>query len=242
MTSNQNLISLQLKTSDNFNKNLNRLIKHIKKTDGNSVILAPELYLTGYAYDRFDEAYNITKKAIKELSKLSKNKIIALTLITKKKKQFYNTLHIFYQGKIVHTQSKYHLFVLNDEKKYFSQGDIEDIKIVNIGGIKIAAMICFELRFIDLWKKTQGADLILIPAMWGKPRKTHFEALTKSLAIVNQSYLIASNSSNTDMAKSSCIVSPFGDVTSDDNSKVILSSLDPKQIKKMRRYMQVGIK
>jgi predicted amidohydrolase len=41
-------------------------------------------------------------------------------------------------------------------------------------------VICFELRFIDFWKKMQGADLILIPSMWGKPRKQNFETLTRA--------------------------------------------------------------
>lgn len=242
MTSNMNLVSLQLKTSNNFEKNLQKLKTHILKTPSNSLILAPELYLNGYAYDKLDEAINITKKAIKLLKKLSiDDKIIALTVTTKEENNYYNTLHIFYQGQIIHTQSKAKLFVLDNERKYFTKGDEKDIKIIDINGIKIASLICFELRFIELWKQVQGADIILIPAMWGKLRKQNYEALSTALAIANQCYVVASDSANEDMAKSSAIISPFGNVISNDNKKRIISTFNKKEIKKMRRYLPTEI-
>ena len=237
-----NLISLQIKTSDNFDKNLDELITNINKSPNNSLILAPELYLNGYAYDRLDKAVRISQKAIPILLELSENKIISLTLTTKTDNAYYNTLHIFHNNTIVHTQSKNKLFVLNDERKYFTVGDENDIKIININGLKIAALICFELRYIELWIKLQGADIILIPAMWGKLRKENFETLTRALAVANQCYVIASDSANDDMAKSSAVITPFGNVTKNDKKKLISLNTDLKEIKKMRRYLNIGIK
>ncbi len=237
-----NLIALQIKTTNDFDKNLTNLIKYIKKAPMHSLILAPELCLTGYAYDRLDESVEISMKAIKKLLKLSIDKTISLTITTKKDNCYYNTLHIFHKNKIVHTQSKNKLFVLNDERKHFTQGDENDIKIVDIDGLKVAALICFEIRYIDFWKKLQGADIILLPSMWGKPRKDNFETLTKALAVANQCFVLACNSANDDMAKSSAIISPFGNVTIDDSKKVISSDINLKEIKKMRRYLNIGIK
>jgi len=236
------LISLQLKTANKFNKNLKRLTKKIKESPEKSIILAPELILSAYSYDKLDDAVKFTKKSIKILKSLSKTKTIIITMITKKRDKYYNTLHIFHNNKIVHTQSKAILFVLDDERKYFTAGDIKDIKIIDINGIKIAALICFELRFVELWKQIQGADVVLVPAMWGKLRKEHYETLTKALAITNQCYVIASDSANENMAKSSAIISPFGDVVKDDNKKIISSIYNKREIKKMRRYISVGIK
>jgi len=237
-----NLITLQLKTSNNFKRNLQKLVKKINTSPDKSFILAPELYLTGYAYEKMDEAITISQKAIKIFKELSLKKTIALTLITKKEKQYFNTLHIFHKGKIVHTQSKAKLFVLNDEKVYFTAGDEKDIRIIDIDGIKVATLICFELRYIELWKKIQGADVILIPAMWGLRRKQNFEILTQALAVANQCFVIASDSANDDMAKSSAIISPFGNVTKDDGKQLILCDANFKEIKKMRRYLNIGIK
>jgi len=236
-----NLVALQLKTTNKFEKNLKRLVKHIKDTTKKSFILAPELYLTGYSYDRLEEAVEFTKIAKKKLLKLSKNKTISLTLTTKKNNQYFNTLHIFHNNKIVHTQSKNKLFVMNDERKYFTKGNEEDIKIIEIDGLKIASIICFELRYIELWKKLQGADIILVPSMWGKARKDNFETLTKALAVANQCFVLATNSANENMAKSSAIISPFGDVVMNDTKKMISSNVNLREIKKMRRYLNIGI-
>ncbi len=236
-----NLISLQLKTSKNFDKNLSKLIKQIKKAPNGSFILAPELFLTGYAYDQLDKAAKLTDKAVKLLKFLSHEKTIALTMTTKNNNSFYNTLHIFHKGKIVHKQSKHKLFVLHDERKYFSSGVLNDIKIIKLDGIKIGTLICFELRFIELWERLKGCDIILVPAMWGKLRKENFETLTRALAVANQCYVVASDSSNDDMAKSSAVISPFGNVIKNDAKKVISGKFDLKEVKKMRRYLNTGI-
>ncbi len=236
-----NLISLQIETSSEFEANLSKLMILIDKQVSNSFILAPELCLNGYAYDRLEDAVNITNKAIIELEKLSKDKTISLTMTTKKNNNFLNTLFIFHKGKIVHTQSKNKLFVLNDERVYFTAGSEDDIKVIQVGDLKVACLICFELRFIDLWKKIQGADLVLIPAMWGSLRKENFETLTRALAVMNQCFVLAADSANDDMAQSSGIISPFGDQYRDDSKEVLIKELDLREIKKMRRYMQVGI-
>ena len=236
-----NLVALQFESKNNFQNNLDKLITLINKTKSGDFILAPELVLTQYAYEQMDDAVLITNKAIPFLKELSHDKVIALTMITKENGNYFNTLHIFNGGKIIHTQSKLKLFSLGDEEKYFTSGSLDDIKIIDINGIKVATLICFELRFVELWKKIQGADIILVPAMWGKSRKEHYEALTKALAICNQCYVIASDSSNKDMASGSGIITPFGEENRDDTKELIAQEFDSLLIKKMRRYLNIGI-
>jgi omega-amidase len=198
-----NLIALQIKTSPSFEDNLIYLKNLINSCEEDSLILAPELALSGFCYERMQEASDFSIKAIEQLKLLSSNKIIALTFITKKDKKFFNTLYIFHKQNIVHTQSKVQLFPLGNELEYFSAGDEKDIKIIEINGIKIATLICFELRFPRLWEKVKGADIILNPAMWGLKRKDHYETISKSLALVNQCFVIACNCADENMAKGS---------------------------------------
>jgi predicted amidohydrolase len=235
------LIALQIKTSQDFQENLNQLKELIISCEEDSLILAPELALSGFSYDRMDEAAKFSIKAIEELKELSQNKIIALTFITKKENGYLNTLHIFHNKNIVHTQSKVQLFPLGDELEHFVAGKENDIKIIEINGIKIATLICFELRFPRLWEKVKGADIILNPAMWGIKRKDHYESISKSLALVNQCFVVACNSADDNMAKGSAIISPFGNVTKDD-SKIKLETLfDNEEIKKVRKYIDIGL-
>lgn len=236
-----NLVSLQLETTDNFENNLDRLLLLISQCEKDSIILASELVLTGYSYENIDKANNLTVKAQDILQKLSIDKTIALTMLICENNKTYNRFFIFAKGEIVYTQNKAELFALNDEKKYFEAGDTNEIIIFDINKIKFGVLICFELRFINLWEKLRGADIIFVPAMWGKPRKEHYETLSKALAIANQCFVIASDSANEDMAKGSAIISPFGIVNKNDDLEILSQKVDLNDIKKMRRYMNVGI-
>jgi len=89
------LIALQTKTKKNFKKNLDKLLELIEKCEDGSFILAPELCLTGFSYDRMDEASEFAIKAKKKIKKLSQNKTIALTFIEKRILNI-TTLYIFF--------------------------------------------------------------------------------------------------------------------------------------------------
>jgi len=233
-----NLTALQLATTDNFELNLENYL-HIIDGINSGIITAPEVYFTNFAYDRFDESVEFSQKALKEIIKRSQNKTLCFTMNVKEDDKYYNQGFLIHNQKIIHTQRKYKLFTIGKEIKYYTQGQKEDIKIVEIDGIKIAMLICFELRFKELWKVVEGADVVLIPAKWGKLRKKHLEILSQALAIMNQSFVVVANSSDDDMAKSSAIISPFGEVVMDDDAKIINKVCEFEEIKKIRRYLRV---
>jgi predicted amidohydrolase len=242
MTSKKELIALQFPFfEDKYEENLQKLISYIKKTPTKSVVVAPELCLTNFSFDKMQEAAEFGKEALKQLLELSNDKVIAFTLTEKIEGKFYNSAKILYDGKVIHTQPKAKLFKFGDEDKYFQAGNEENIKLIEIDGLKYAILICFEIRFIKFWERLQGADIIMIPALWGKLRKEQFEAITKSLAIINQAFVIASDSSNENMASSSGIITPFGEEFRDDDSEYISYQANLNEIKKMRRYMDIGI-
>ena len=235
------LIALQIKTTTNFQENLTHLKDLINSCEEDSLILTPELAISGFAYYKMNEAATFSLKAIEELKELSINKIIVTTLITKENQKFFNTLYMFHNQQIIHTQSKVKLFPLGNELEHFSAGNVEDIKIIEINGLKIATLICFELRFPQLWEKVKGADIILNPAMWGLKRKDHYETISKALALVNQCFVIACNSADDNMGKGSAIINPFGIVKKDDSKDIIEDFFDFEEIKKVRKYINIGL-
>jgi len=235
------IFSLQVATSDNFEANTAHLLKLIANLPKHSIIVTPEVCLTGFAYDRMDEAVQAGLDALEQIKKISDDKIITLTTIAKEGDGFVNRTHVIYNGEILHTQDKVKLFPLGDEHLYFKAGNEEAMKIFEIDGIKFGILVCFELRFTELWLKLRGADIILNPSLWGKPRKQHYEILTRALAVANQCYVIASNSANSDMARSSAIINPNGQANSHDDHEVIEALFDPKEIKRIRRYINMGI-
>ena len=236
------LIALQTKTSEDFKQNLKHLKELIISSEENSFILAPELCLTGFAYERMDEASEFAIKAKKKIKKLSENKTIAITFIEKEDLDYFNTLYIFHNKKIIHKQSKHRLFPLGNEPEFFAKGKLDNMKILDINGIKVAILICFEIRFPQYWLKVLGADLILNPSMWGLKRKNHYETMTKALAVANQCYVLAANSANENMAKGSGVITPWGIEYRDDEKEIISHEMDLAEIKKIRKYIDIGLK
>jgi len=242
MTSNITLCALQYAYEfQSFEQNFETLSSLITRCPNNSIILAPELCLSAYSYDKIHEAAVFSTAIIPKLKKLSLDKTFGLTLIICKENDFSNTFMLFHKGECIYTQDKAKLFALGDETRYFCAGKTESIHLFEIDGIKIAVLICFELRFPALWEQIKGTDIVLIPAFWGEPRKAHFEALSTALAIANQTYVMCSNSADSGMARSSGIISPFGVASRDDSSNVITVLYDAKEIKTMRRYIDIGL-
>lgn len=54
---------------------------------------------------------------------------------------------------------------------------------------------------------------------------------------MNQCYVIVSNSSDKEMAGSSAIISPAGEVRANDKLEAIEGNIDFREIKKIRRYI-----
>ncbi len=233
--------AIQMATSENFDENIAHLLELVADLPKHSIIVTPEVCITGFAYERMNEAVEAGLYALEQMIKISDDKIITLTTIAKEGEDFVNRTDVIYNKEIVHTQHKVKLFPLGNEHHHFKAGSEEEIKIFEIDGIKLGLIVCFELRFTEFWLKLRGADIILNPSLWGKPRKQHYEILTRALAITNQCYVVAADSANADMAKSSAIIDPNGKAISDDYAEVIEGIFDPREVRRIRRYIDMDL-
>ncbi len=239
----KHLVSLQFEYKDfAFEENFKKLSSLVKKAPVDSIICAPELCLSNFCYDDMKKASEFSKKIEKEIRELSSDKAIALTMLEEEGSCFYNRAKVYYRKEVIYQRDKYKLFEFGKEHHYFQRGSLEDIKIFETEGVRFALLICFELRFIDLWERIKGADVILIPSLWGLQRKKHLEILSNALSLANQCFVITANSANDDMAKSSMISDPFGEFYKDDRREMLVGNFDKKVIKKMRRYLDIGIR
>jgi predicted amidohydrolase len=231
---------LQLETTQSYENNLKKLLEYIKANKNQNLIVAPEVYLTGYDYDNFNKAVEFYDRAIEAILPLIEKEIFIFTIIKKENNSIVNQATVIHNHKIVYTQNKYKLFKIGNEHKYFQAGEKDKIVPFKINGIRYGLLICFELRFKDLWQQLEGVDILVIPAMWGKARKRHLEILSNALAIINQCFVVVCNSANSDMAKSSAIIRPWGEVVMDDSLEIINSIVDLKEVKKVRRLINMN--
>ncbi|RDU51824.1 carbon-nitrogen hydrolase family protein [Helicobacter sp. MIT 00-7814] len=236
------LYSLQVKIGLDFEANLKKVCALLEQCQEDSIICTPEVVFSGFAYQKMAEAVEFSKIATESLLELSKSRTIITTMIEQKRNQYFNNLKVFHKGEVIHSQAKHKLFMLGEEHLHFSAGGLEDIVPFYVDSLKCAAINCFELRFIDLWKRAQGADIIFVPAIWGKARKDQFESLCKALAIINQAFVVASDGANDTMAKGSAIITPYGVVYKNDKKEIISAQVDLSEITKMRKYIQTDLK
>jgi len=231
------VVTLQLPPRQRYQENLDTLLAHLENYTDKHLVVAPEVFLTGLDYAHMTTAAKFSVNALKTLKKEVDEQVVILTLILEEDDDFVNQAVVIHKHKIIHKQEKVKLFKLGDEDLYFRAGKKKKIKPFEIEGVNYALLICFELRFKDLWKQVEGADVVIVPARWGKLRKNHLEILSRALAVMNQCYVVVSNSSDIDMASSSAIIAPTGVVVQDDKQEAIEGTIDFREIKKMRRYI-----
>ena len=234
---NMQAVVLQLPSKKRYQENLDRLQTLLSLYQDKQIIVIPEVYLTAYDYEHLATAAKFSAKALKILKSEINDQIVVMTLILEEGDHFVNQSVVIHKHKVVYKQDKVKLFKLGDEDLYFLPGKKKKIMPFEIEGVKYAILICFELRFKELWKQIEGVDIVLLPARWGIARKKHLEVLSTALAVMNQCYVLVSNSSDIDMASSSAIISPNGTVIIDDQKEAITGTIDFREIKKMRRYI-----
>ncbi len=230
---------LQLKNNPDYKKNLDKILEYLKSLDSETIIVAPEVSLTDYDYENLEDAAKFSEYALGLFLKVVKSQLLVLTLLVKEGEYFYNEAIVIHNCKVIHRQKKHKLFKLGDEHKFLRAGDGSDIVKFTLEGVTYGLLICFELRYKELWKRLEGADVIFVPSQWGEPRKRHLEILANALAVVNQCYVLVANSAKDGMASSSTINAPMGGVVIDDASEIIRGFIDLKQVKLMRRYIKI---
>lgn len=224
-----------------YDTNLQILLHLISKTPKNSLIVAPEVCLSGFDYENYDAALAFCDVANEALKEASDGKIIILTMLERRGDEVFNFAKIFHNRAIVFERAKAKLFRFGDEHKYMSEGSGDEVQILTVDGIKIGILICFELRFKEFWQRLEGCDVIALPSWWGVLRTEHFRVLTEALAVMNQCYVVASDSQNAECTGLSGIIRPHGEVERNETRAILECSFDRKEIVTMRRYMDVGI-
>lgn len=235
------LCSLSFDFSLDYETNLTRFTTLVEACEKGSFIVAPEVTCSGFDYEHMQQAADFSTKIFERLLPLSQDKTIIYTAVEKRDAGYFNFAKVLHKGVLVHEQAKAKLFTFGGEHHHFVEGDAHAIKVFEIDGIKIAILICFELRFKELWKQVEGADIIAIPAFWGKNRAKHFVTLSSALAIMNQCYVVASDASSDETGGECGIISPFGNERRAKGPTLLKAQFIRREIDKMRRYMDVGI-
>ena len=158
------------------------------------LLVLPEMFSSGFAPNPSTLADPLAIKTTQWMKSFSSNRLVIGSTPTKQQEQFFNTLLVTYNQKVVSEYHKRHVY-LGSESDHYSKGS-------NLGLFKhkewnIGLNICYDLRF-PAWSRAQKADLLIYSANWPSARKEHWHALLKARAIENQCYVIGVNRIGTD--------------------------------------------
>lgn len=216
--------------------NLAKVKEELAKLAKEKVQLAvlPEMWATGFAYKQLNELAARTAELVEELRALSTQyaMVIIGSLPEPHEDKVYNTAYVLDNGKIAGKYRKMHLFSLMQEDKSFDGGSEWLLADTSIG--KIGVFICYDLRFPELARRLalEGAEILVVPGEWPKPRQEHWRTLLRARGIENQLFVIAANCCGVvgklDFFGMSMIIDPKGEVMAEAGyePQAIIAELD----------------
>ncbi len=162
---------------------------------GARLAVLPEVWSCGFAYRELNELALRTPEVLEEMGRLSAEHgmVIVGSLPEPDGDKVCNTAYILDKGRLAGKYRKIHLFSLMNEDRSFTGGDRWVVAETSVGHIGV--FICYDLRFPELARRLalEGAEIIVVPGEWPKPREEHWRTLLRARAIENQLFVVAAN-------------------------------------------------
>jgi len=203
--------------------NLAQVRRELARLAGEGVQLAllPEMWATGFAYSQLNELAGRTGELVAELTTLSRQygMVVVGSLPEPHEDKVYNTAYVIDNGELKGKYRKIHLFSLMQEDRSFDGGNEWLLVATTVG--RIGVFICYDLRFPELARRLalEGADILVVPGEWPKPRQEHWRTLLRARAIENQLFVVAANCcgmvGKLDFFGMSMIIDPKGEVVAE---------------------------
>ena len=219
------------------------LIKKAAK-QGAKIVVIPELFDTGYRVEDEDSKMSSTIPGTTTdyISTLCSelNIHVVGAIIERYEDSLYDTAFIVGPKGLKGIYRKNYLW--DKEIFRFNKGN-SIYPVFDIGFCKIGVQICYEIGFPENARilALQGADIIAYPSAFGKPRLYAWKIATRSRALENGCFVIASNRIGTEMkdtvfAGNSRIVNPKGEVLAEAGieNDVIAVDIDLQLIEEQR--------
>lgn len=119
-------------------------------------------------------------------------------------------------GELCGTYRKLHLYDAHGvvESEWIAPGDPDVAPTMDLGGIRLGAQTCYDLRFPETTRVLvdAGADVVAVPAQWvpGPRKEDHWSTLLRSRAIENTIYVAGAGQCAPTGVGCSTIVDPMG--------------------------------
>jgi predicted amidohydrolase len=147
------------------------------------------------------------------------------------------------QGKELLHYQKLHPFSLAKEHEHFTGG--ETLATATVGGVRISALICYDLRFPEPFRPVaRNTDLYCVIANWPDKRREAWSTLLRARAIENQAFVLGVNRVGLALGEphsgDSALIDPMGAFRAEAvpyEEGSVLGRVDPREVEKTRRHL-----
>lgn len=185
----------QYSIAPKIGENVSFLLQRIQDEGhkGTHLILVPEMCLTGFASGAKETALTMENEVLLTLDAACRaaNLLLVGTFCIRHKGAFFNRALCLGGVQKSASYDKQRPFILWREKEEFTAG--QKPVLWRVGDWTLAPLICFDLRFPELFRESLDADLFIVPANWPASRRDHWLTLLKARAIENQAYVAGVN-------------------------------------------------
>lgn len=209
-----------------------------------SLIILPETFSTGFSMNLAVTAESTngpTEQFLREIAAQYESCVIGgVVTSTQDGRGMNQALAIAPNGAILARYTKNHPFSLGGEDQAHLAGT--NVSIFEWQGLRIAPLICYDLRFPELARTAvrAGAEVLVFIAAWPVKRIQHWITLLQARAIENLAYAVGVNRCGTDpdftYTGRSLVVDPHGLIIADaaEQERVISAQIDPAVLRDWR--------
>lgn len=227
---------------EDYQANINQFDQKIDQIKNADLVVLPEMFSTGFTMNPEKSAQTMAGPTVSWMREkaIVSNMDIVGSVVIEEDGCYYNRLVWCKPDEALYSYDKKHLFTYTQEHEHYHAGDSR--LIVDVKGWKVAAFICFDLRF-PVWSRNLNAayDAALYIASWPEKRRAHWKALLPARAIENQCYVVGLNRVGVDgnaiaYSGDSTIIDPLGNTlySSSYKESVHVCQLNKKELIEIR--------
>ena len=220
-----------------------RLVAEANPQPG-SLIVLPETFSTGFSMNlpvTAEPEGGETEQLLRALAAQYQSCVIGgVVTQTADGRGMNQALAIAPDGTVLARYTKNYPFSMIGEDKTHAAGT--EVAVFEWGGLRIAPLICYDLRFPELARSAvkAGGEVLIYIAAWPVKRIQHWITLLQARAIENQAYVVGVNRCGTDpqftYTGRSLVVDPHGVVIADaaDREGSVCARIDPTVVEQWR--------
>lgn len=214
------------------------------EVERDSLIVLPEMFATGFSLDVAVTAESTggeTEEFLRGLSAKCNAAVLGGLVRQSDDGRIYNEAVAYAPGgECLVRYAKQRPFSGAGESEVHGRGS--GVATFDWGGFKIAPLVCYDLRFPELFRDAAraGAELFAVIAAWPTRRIEHWTTLLRARAIENQAAVVGVNRTgrepDADYCGRSLVIDAQGVVVADAGEKecVVSASLDAGEVRRWR--------